>query len=336
MVTDNTLVNNTGLTDQVSRISWGAIIAGAITALAVSTMLNFLGLGVGFSAIDPLSEANTLEGLGTGTVIWWGISSLIALFVGGYIAGRLAGFTSNQDGAIHGFLSWALFVFITFALIAGTATSAISGISGAIGSAFGGGSSNIVVDMKNMQDNSDNEADMNLNRMRDKVYNVVSQAEQLNILSAGSAQKIREVGQPLEGVNREAVRDLEIDNTVKDFFQKIDFNINNEGNLEISTQGDLIDEQGLKEYLADNSELSEREINNVIQNWETSIENGIDEAEALYADARQKAIEVADKSAEVAAKVALSAFIILLLGAIISAVGGGLGSPRHTVSSYKS
>jgi len=54
---------------KVSRISWGAILAGTLTALAVVSMLNLLGLGIGFSTIDPMTENDLLNGLGTGTLI---------------------------------------------------------------------------------------------------------------------------------------------------------------------------------------------------------------------------------------------------------------------------
>lgn len=36
------------------RISWAAVIAAVIIALAVQLVLNMIGAGIGFSAIDPL------------------------------------------------------------------------------------------------------------------------------------------------------------------------------------------------------------------------------------------------------------------------------------------
>jgi len=62
------------------RISWGAIFAGGLTALAVSILLHLLGAGIGFSTIDPLQAGSTMKGLGTGALIWWIIANLIALF----------------------------------------------------------------------------------------------------------------------------------------------------------------------------------------------------------------------------------------------------------------
>lgn len=101
---------------RVSRVSWGAIIAGALTALAVVALLNLLGLGIGFSTIDPLTEDHALKGLGVGALIWFGLSNLAALFVGGLVAGRMSGYPSRSDGGLHGFLAWALFAMVTLYL----------------------------------------------------------------------------------------------------------------------------------------------------------------------------------------------------------------------------
>ena len=51
-----------------------------------------LGAGIGLSTVDPLRynppDASTV-GMGAG--IWWAISSMAALFAGGWVAGHLAG-----------------------------------------------------------------------------------------------------------------------------------------------------------------------------------------------------------------------------------------------------
>ncbi len=51
----------------------------------------------------------------------------------------------------------------------------------------------------------------------------------------------------------------------------------------------------LKNILPKNSDLTETEIDRMIQNWEEQIEKAINDAEALYADAKQKALELSDK-----------------------------------------
>jgi len=65
-------------------------------------LLNLLGAGIGLTSVNPATEPDTMEGLGVGTTIWWVVSNLIALFVGGLVAGRMAGFVNLIDGALHG------------------------------------------------------------------------------------------------------------------------------------------------------------------------------------------------------------------------------------------
>ena len=65
------------------RISWGAVFAGALLALITQLGLSLLGAGIGLSTIDPMEERNPLSGIGTGAVIWYALSTLVALYVGG-------------------------------------------------------------------------------------------------------------------------------------------------------------------------------------------------------------------------------------------------------------
>ena len=106
------------------RLSWGAVFAGVIVALAVHLVLNLLGIGIG------LAGARTgagMEWLGTGFGIWWTIAGIIAAAVGGWIAGRTLGSADRSDGMIHGLLSWAGATLVVAFLL----TTAAGGILGA-------------------------------------------------------------------------------------------------------------------------------------------------------------------------------------------------------------
>ena len=79
-------------------------------------MLNLLGMGLGFGSIDPAQEASPLAGLGAASIIFLIIVSLIALFAGGWTAGRLAGIPRRFDGAVHGFVAWGVATLLSFYL----------------------------------------------------------------------------------------------------------------------------------------------------------------------------------------------------------------------------
>jgi hypothetical protein len=114
------------------RISWGAIIAGLIVTLVCQILLSMLGVAIGAATINPTQEQQPFEGLGTGAAIWWIVSSLISLFLGGCVAGRLAGVPRKGDGALHGIVMWGAATLITFLLVG----TAIGGLFGGAFSAF--------------------------------------------------------------------------------------------------------------------------------------------------------------------------------------------------------
>ena len=132
----------------LKRISWGAIFAGAVVALGIMVLMGLLGLAFGIGSINPGEEQNPMAGLGTGTIIWWIITSLVALFVGGRVAAQLAGFPSRTTAMLHGLTVWALATFVTvwlasaaFSAVAGTAVSVVSTAARGVGAAVGAAAS---------------------------------------------------------------------------------------------------------------------------------------------------------------------------------------------------
>lgn len=86
---------------------WSAIFGGAIVTLGTWLLLHTLGLAAGLTAIDP-QEQGSLRAIGIGTGIWSVIAPLLALFAGGFVAAKTAGFIDRPVGAIHGVVVWAL------------------------------------------------------------------------------------------------------------------------------------------------------------------------------------------------------------------------------------
>lgn len=89
------------------HVSWGALFAGAIVALASWILLYAIGLAVGLSSVDP-GDMSSAKVAGIGTGIYSLLSPLIALFCGGVVASRLAGLVSHKDGALHGVVVWGI------------------------------------------------------------------------------------------------------------------------------------------------------------------------------------------------------------------------------------
>ncbi|WP_338664121.1 hypothetical protein VQH23_02925 [Pararoseomonas sp. SCSIO 73927] len=120
------------------RVSWGAVLAGAIVALAIGLMLNVLGAAVGATLVDATArDTPDASSFGIGAGIWLLVSNLIGLGVGGYTAARLSGTASNTDATLHGMAMWAASFLISAVLlgnlVAGVASTAANGVTGAIG-----------------------------------------------------------------------------------------------------------------------------------------------------------------------------------------------------------
>ena len=103
---------------------WGAIIGGALGAIAVSIILFTAGSGFGLSTIEPWTFANRMpESFAVGAAIWLIVMQWLSAGFGGYLAGRLRAkwIGSSTDEVLfrvssHGVLAWALATLIVAAL----------------------------------------------------------------------------------------------------------------------------------------------------------------------------------------------------------------------------
>ncbi len=80
-------------------IRWGPVFAGVAVALGTIVLLSLLGAAVGLSA-GP-------AGLGTTAAIWSGVATLIALFVGGWVAAATSAVGGKPEGILSGVMVWA-------------------------------------------------------------------------------------------------------------------------------------------------------------------------------------------------------------------------------------
>lgn len=121
-----------------TRVSWGAIIAGALVAVAVGTMLNTLGVAIGATVVDATARNTpSATSFGIGAGIWLLVANLIGLAAGGYTAARLSGASDNTDATLHGLGVWATAFLLSAVLlgnvVAGTASTASSAVSSVVG-----------------------------------------------------------------------------------------------------------------------------------------------------------------------------------------------------------
>jgi hypothetical protein len=116
---DETVVPTVDRAFVASPIGWSSIFAATAITLGVWLALHLFGLAVGLTAIDP-HDADSLRGVGIGTGVWSLIAPIIALFVGGLVAGRAAPTINSVNAAIHGAVVWAVSAIFSMILIAMT------------------------------------------------------------------------------------------------------------------------------------------------------------------------------------------------------------------------
>ena len=117
-----------------SAVSWGAILAGAVVASAVSLVLVLLGSGLGLAAVSPWSGAGaSVTTFAVSAVIWFVATQWIASAFGGYITGRLRTKWTDLHGdevffrdTAHGFIAWCLSTLIVAAVFSSMLAGIVS------------------------------------------------------------------------------------------------------------------------------------------------------------------------------------------------------------------
>jgi hypothetical protein len=119
----------------VRRMSWGAALAGAAIALGLQLLLSLLGVGIGLSTVDPAAgDTPGATTFGVATGIYYAIVTLLSLFVGGWVAGHLAGIPRRIDGLLHGLVTWSVAILLLLYVVTTTVGAVVSGTLGALSS----------------------------------------------------------------------------------------------------------------------------------------------------------------------------------------------------------
>lgn len=124
-----------------SVVSWPAIFAGAVVALATTLIVLALGAGLGFAAASPwpgTAPSPTTFAVWTG--IWLIVCQWLSAALGGYITGRLrTRWTAVHTHEVffrdtaHGLVAWAVATAIVAVVALSATSSAVSAVSNAAG-----------------------------------------------------------------------------------------------------------------------------------------------------------------------------------------------------------
>ena len=123
----------------LNEVSWGAIFAGAVTALVTQVIVNLVGVGVGLASVGTTAADNpSASTVSMGAGVWFVASGIVASLAGGLIAGRLSGKPLPGAAALHGLVSWAVTTLVVLYLLTSAASGLVGGTLGTVSSALGG------------------------------------------------------------------------------------------------------------------------------------------------------------------------------------------------------
>jgi len=102
-----------------SRVSWGAITAGAMISLTIYIVLTMVGVALGIE----LAVRGSADRVGAGAAIYSIVVLLLAMFFGGWATSRLAVGESKLEAVLYGLILWGvLFMGMVWLLATGMRT----------------------------------------------------------------------------------------------------------------------------------------------------------------------------------------------------------------------
>ena len=314
--------------ESVKRISWGSVFAGVLIAIVIQIALSLLGIGIGLSTVDPKTEANPAAGLGTGTAIWYIITSLLALFTGGWIAGRLSPTRRPFDGIIHGILAWSLVTLVTLYFL----TTTIGGILGGVGKLVGntlGAAGNIagqgVQAAAPAIKDAMKDQGIDLSNLKQQATTLLRQTGKAGLQPEALSKQADAAGDQVSNSAGDAASNpQQTDTEVSGLIDRL----TGQGKG-VASQ---VDKEAVVNVIVARTGKSRTEASQIADNWIATSKQAAAKWEQTKQEAEAKTREVADQTAKAASTAAILTFVSLLLGAVVAAYGAkkGTDSKEHT------
>lgn len=325
-----------GETEAGFNLSWGSIIAGVVTILALLITFSLIGSAIGLGVTDPTSS-NPFDGVGLGLTIWTVVAFVLAFFGGGF----LAGVASRRVGLLHGFLTWASSLILLVIMISYLASgifsmagSILGGVVNVTGDAVQTGAEvagdSIAAGFDNL---AEEVGTVDTEELEDQVTSVLEdtdvpelQPDYIENEISAALDEVVEAGQEIivNPENSEAIID-ELLTSLESRASEI---------------GDAADEEAIANAVASNTDLSEEEADQAVENITNALETASEEAQTAIQNIRveverleveleqtiQEARVTADEATDTGAEVSIWAFVALLLSLILTSIAGVVGS----------
>jgi len=97
-----------------SRVSWSAILAGTVIAIACYFLLTLLFAAIGLSLTEAGVRGNAV---GWGAIVAMILTLVVSLFLGGWVSSHLTAGETSSESAIYGLLTWASVMGVSLLLV---------------------------------------------------------------------------------------------------------------------------------------------------------------------------------------------------------------------------
>ena len=324
--------------------SWSGVLAGVVTAIALSIIMAILGVALGFTVVSPKSD-DPMSGLGVAFGVWSFISVVVSMAGGGFVSGLFAGYRGME----HGFLVWALALIVAtfFSSVAvGAAVRTIGSAVKSVGSGAAGVVSTVGKETVNMASNAVSgllekvNIDMDSDTLASDVSDVLRDTGIETLQPAYLQQQMREARADLRGaLHQLSMNPSNYETIISQFLEK------EEARVTALTK-DINKEDAIQAVMRTRN-VSRPEAETMVNNAIAAYDKVLDKAKTTLADAgdqvreaqqymkdmADQARETADKWASEAAKAALAAAIALIVAAFIS-MGAGVYGVRYSAHWY--
>jgi len=310
-----------------SRISWGSILAGTIFAFALQLLLNLAGLGLGLATVDVSEGTEAFAEIGIGAGIWWGLSAIVSLVIGGWVAGRLAGVPIRITAALHGASVWALATLLTVWLATTTLSTAVSGAFGAVGQ-IGQATTSAVPGHA-----TDAEQMTGAPVLAGAREDVEEAGEQRQSVMRSIRQEARELYR--QAVSEEARQEAAaaVQETARDVVRSpgdIGQDLNALVDRLFAAGGVFPEDERERaiNVLQERLGVSDAEAQEIVNTWQERYQAAVAEVDEALTQLREEAAQTAQEAAEAVGAAAGWTALALALGLLAAVIGGMLGKPE--------
>ncbi len=291
--------------DRRPLISWGAVFAGLAFVVAATWLLFLLGSAIGVSVADASDLDAMGRGFGIGATVWMLLTAFLAFFLGSLLTARLSGKPEHTIGMLHGITLWSVGTALMLVLGAWGVRGLIQAGTAAVGTVVSAGTNVGAAGAEGAQAGAGDLADSPLMttiqaRIKREIAGVLA-----------DAQRAERGQQPAAADGTPAASQQEIRRALDEI----------DADTLLAAAEPIIagEPERAKDVLAVNTNLSEREIDTIVDGVSEEMSQQIDEAQ-------QQVEEAVETVSTYTQAVMWIAFVASALALVVAIAGGWVGA----------